>query len=184
MFEIQDRTFPDYQGYVKVSSDSDLGMVTLRGDLSSQAMKDAMGFDVPERRKIVHQKDKSIGWMAPDELLILCPKQNSTKIVSKLQSDLRIMHALIVDVSDSRSVFVLQGPKVREVIAKLAPVAVAPGQFGPGEFRRSRFGQLATTFWMTNREEVKIICLRSFSTYMYELLCMSASKGSELDIWS
>jgi len=73
---------------------------------------------------------------------------------------------------------------VREVVAKLAPVDMAPGHFGTGEMRRTRFGQIAAAFWMTADDEVKIICFRSVAQYMYQQLCVCAARGSELDLWT
>ena len=183
MSDIGDIGFPDYFGYVTVTTDSTIGMLVVRGDLSSKSFKDALEFDLPEICGIKHYKEVSIAWMSPDELLFLCPKKETIGLISTLQRTLKNHHSLVVDVSDARSVFTLQGGKVREVIAKLAPVDVAPSQFGPGQIRRTRFGQIAAAFWMVSEEEVKIICFRSFGHYMYQQLCISSSEGSELDLW-
>jgi sarcosine oxidase subunit gamma len=96
---------------------------------------------------------------------------------------LSTQHTLLSDVSDARAVFTLKGANVREVVAKLAPVDIAPSQFAPGEMRRTRFGQIATAFWMTGEDELKIICFRSVAEYMYKQLCICATQGSELDLW-
>ena len=183
MSEIEDRYFPDFSGYVAISSDISIGMLTVRGDLSSKAFKNAFEFDLPEIRTIRNVKDMSVAWMSPDELLFLCTRNRIKALFSSLQGALKNQHSLVADVSDARCVFTLNGSKVREVIAKLAPVAVAPSQFGPGQIRRTRFGQVAAAFWMNSEEEVKIICFRSFGPYMYKQLCVSADQGSELNLW-
>ena len=183
MSENEDKYFPDFLGYVALSSDVSIGMITVRGDLSSYTFKNAFEFELPEIRAIRNLKDMSVAWMSPDELLFLCPKEKKKALMSRLQCVLENQHSLVADVSDARCVFTLKGSKVREVIAKLAPVAVAPDQFGPGQIRRTRFGQVAAAFWMNSEDEVKIICFRSFGSYMYQQLCVSILQGSELDIW-
>ena len=184
MTDFEGRYFPNRHGYVALSSDLSMGMLTVRGDLSSKAFKNAFEFELPDTLTIRDVNGMRVAWMSPDELLFLCTREEIKVLMSKFRAALKNQHSCVADVSDARCVFTLHGSQVREVVAKLAPVAVAPGQFAPGQIRRTRFGQIAAAFWMQSEEEVKITCFRSFGSYMYKQLCVSIAQGSELDLWS
>ncbi len=184
MSEMQDKSFPDYNGYVNISCCKNLGMLTFRGNLLSPAIKKAFGVSNFEPRSLQIKYGLSLGWMAPDELLILCPWEQTTSTLLKLENSFRGEYTLLIDVSDSRLVFNVKGSKVRELIAKLAPIDLAPGAFGPGELRRTRLGQIPSAFWMENEEAFKVVCFRSVAKYMYDQLCFCSAKGSEVGIWN
>ena len=65
------------QGIVEVAEAGLVGMVTLRGDLSDKAFKDAVksvaGVAVPKQRKLSKGKTDKLLWMSPDELLLFVP---------------------------------------------------------------------------------------------------------------
>ena len=183
MSEAQTLRFPQFNGYVTVSCETNMGMIIMRGSLSAKGLGIALGEYLPKERRVVDGKGMQIAWMSPDELMVFCPKRNVADLLAALERSLSRQHALLSDVSDARAVFTLKGANVREVVAKLAPVDMAPSQFGCGEMRRTRFGQIAAAFWMTGEDELKIICFRSVAEYMYKQLCLCATHGSELDLW-
>ena len=69
---------------------------------------------------------------------------------------------------------------MRDVIAKLAPVDMHPGQFNGTMFRRTRFAQVPAAFWMPDAQTVRIVCFRSVARYMFDLLRIAAQPGSEV----
>ncbi|MEW9921412.1 sarcosine oxidase subunit gamma [Marimonas sp. MJW-29] len=172
-------------GYIAVREIGPIGMITLRGDLDDKALGKAAvaasGVTMPEKRMCGTQGEHGIAWMSPDELLIMCPYAEVHARLADLQEKLTKQHALAVNVSDARAVFEITGDKVREVVAKLAPVDMAPDHFTPGMFRRTRFAQVPTAFWMPDETTVRIVCFRSVAQYMFDLLCVAAQPGSEVD---
>jgi len=177
-----------FEGYVTVVQTNPLGMITLRGNFGSKpfdnALKKVIGIDLPRTRQITKRGTSTVAWMSPDELLVLCSLEDKATFMGSLQKELGKRHAMVVDVSDARITFDLTGGKVREVIAKLAPVDLSPGRFEPGEVRRTRFGQIAAAFWLVSQEEAKVICFRSFGDYMFKQLKAASRPGSELNIWT
>ena len=161
------------------------GMITLRGDFVdadlAAIVADTTDTELPEPRKIVLSGSVGLGWMSPDELLILCPHADADNLVSALSSALTGHHALAVNVSDARAVFTVQGPHAREVIAKLAPVDLAPVAFQPGELRRTRLAQVAAAFWMDSSDGFRIVCFRSVAQYVSDILTKSARAGGIVD---
>lgn len=171
-----------HKGYVTVSEAPLTGMVTLRGDVSSAAVKKAVkaatGCAIPEVRQLTASGDTHVGWMSPDELIVICSYEAANGVVDAFNAALAGEHGLAVNVSDARAKFQLSGPAVREVVAKLAPVDMTA--FGIGELRRTRFSQVAAAFWMTDETTVDIICFRSVGQYMFDLLKISVEPGFEV----
>ncbi|MBV2361406.1 sarcosine oxidase subunit gamma [Thalassococcus sp. CAU 1522] len=171
-----------FDGLVTVADGGPRGMITLRGDLASapvkKAVKAAVGLDVPGQRQALGDGDKAVLWMSPDELMILCPRADSADTVAALTKALGKAHSLVADVSDARAVFRLRGAAVREVLAKLAPVDMAPDRFAVGTVRRTRLAQVAGAFWLSDSETATVICFRSVSRYMFDLLSTAAQPDS------
>jgi sarcosine oxidase subunit gamma len=157
-------------------------MITLRGDLGDEAIRSVCatltGVAFPGIGKVAFHGERGLAWMSPDEVLIMVPYAEVAGTLSRLTEALAGQHHLAVDVSDARAVMELSGPQAREVIAKLAPVDMHPGGFGPGQFRRSRLGQIAAAFWMEDDQRVVVICFRSVADYAYGLLEQSLKDGA------
>lgn len=156
-----------------------LGMITLRGDLTAKslakAVKAATGQAVPGQRKAQTDGENGAFWMSPDELLLTMPRDAVTAALTKLEAGLKGQHSLAVDVSDARAVFQVEGAFAREVVAKIAPVDM--GNFGPGDFRRTRLAQVAGAFWMDEAGAITVVCFRSVGAYVFGLLEQSAKSG-------
>mgnify|MGYP001800134512 CR=1 FL=1 len=173
-----------YAGYVSVREIGLQGMVTLRGDHAQAKIKSAVkktaGVAVPDVWTVAMAGDTGVAWMSPDELMIMVPYAEAGETVAALDKALKGQHFLAVNVSDARAVFEITGAGVREGVAKLCPVDMAPGAFEPGHFRRTRMAQVAAAFWMTDAQTVRIICFRSVADYVFGLLKDAAEPGGEV----
>ncbi len=177
------------EGVVRVAECGLTGMITLRGDLGSaklnKAVKAVCGVDAPARGHVAQGGDTTVVWMSPDELLLMVPYAQADDLCAKLDQALAGDHALAVNVSDARAVFrVSGGAAVREVIAKLCPVDMAPGAFGPGQFRRTRLAQIPAAIWMPEEGAMQVVCFRSVAQYAFDLLKNAATPGSEVGLFS
>ncbi|MCU9838011.1 sarcosine oxidase subunit gamma [Ruegeria sp. WL0004] len=176
-----------YDGIVRVEDCGLQGMITLRGDLSSEpvaaAATGATGQDMPGQRRANVAGENGLCWMSPDELLVLVPHAEVGDKLAAMTKALGNAHSLAADVSDARAMFRVSGANAREVMAKLAPVDFAPGAFGPGDFRRSRLAQVAGAFWMEEDGSFCIICFRSVADYVFKLLKVAAQPGSAVGVF-
>ena len=174
----------DTGGIAQIAEIGPLGMITLRGSLGKRSVSKAIvaeaGVNMPAPRNINLEGDHGAAWMSPDELLILCPYTEVHDRIAALEEKLAGQHALVVNVSDARAVFRVTGPKVRDVIGKLAPVDLRPDAFNGTMFRRTRFAQVPAAFWMPDAETAQIVCFRSVAQYMFDLLKTAAQPGSEV----
>lgn len=168
-------------GDVTVSDAGLQGMITLRGDLGAKKLRavctDLTGVTFPEQGKAKAEDGKGLCWMSPDELLVLVPYAGVGDAVAQIDTALAGTHYLAENLSDARALITLSGPFAREVIAKLAPVDLHPDSFGPGDFRRTRLGQVAAAFWMDDAQVIHVICFRSVADYAFDLLAASAKAG-------
>ncbi|MCB1368410.1 MAG: sarcosine oxidase subunit gamma [Rhodobacteraceae bacterium] len=164
----------EFSGAVDIREDGLQGMVTLRGDLGDAkiagAVKAAVGLAMPKARQIKQGKNGGVAWMSPDEVLLLCDHAGADALVAKLDRALEGVHHLAVNVSDARAMFTLTGTGVREVIAKGAPADLSPAGLPIGEIRRSRIGQIAAAFWLSEAETMHVVCFRSVGAHMFRWL--------------
>ncbi len=171
-----------HKGFATVAEAGLRGMITVRGDLASAAMKKAVkaatGTAVPAQRRIEISGDRAAAWMSPDELLILVPYEAAQATVAALEQALAGSHHLVADVSDARAVFTIGGARAEEVLMKLCPVDVAT--LAPGEIRRTRAAQVAAAFWKSGEEEFTLVSFRSVAGYVMGLLETASRAGSEL----
>jgi sarcosine oxidase subunit gamma len=157
------------------------GMITLRGELSNAKLRKVcteltqVGF--PEAGQARNKGEAGLAWMSPDEILVMVPYAAIDDALAKIATAMEGQHHLVVNVSDARAVLAVEGPFARDVIAKLAPVDLHPDSFQPGDFRRSRLGQVAAAFWLQDTETFYVICFRSAAHYAFDLLAMSAKAG-------
>ena len=179
---LNQKTYAD--GIAEVREIGLQGMITLRGDMASAAVKSAAtgvaGVDMPAPSQVNCVDQRGICWMSPDELLVLCPYEAVADNLAKMRKSLDGAHALSVDVSDARAVFDLSGANAREVLAKLVPVDLSPEVFKEGMFRRSRMAQIPAAFWLHTPDTFRIITFRSQAQYAFDLLKVAAQPGSEV----
>ena len=157
------------------------GMIILRGDLSNGKVKAVCkavsGVDFPGQSQVNCEGDKGLCWMSPDEVLVLVPYAEVAQAMAQIDKALAGQHYLAENVSDARAVLYVEGTFAREVMAKLAPVDLHPDSFKPGDFRRTRLGQVAAAFWMRDEDTFVVICFRSVADYTFKLLAASAKAG-------
>lgn len=164
----------EFSGAVTIREDGLQGMVTLRGDPGDEklasAVKAAVGLAMPKQRQIKQGKNGGVAWVSPDELLLMCDHDRADQMVERLDKALEGIHHLAVNVSDARAMFTLTGAGVREVIAKGAPADLSPTGLPVGEIRRSRIGQVAAAFWLSDADTLHVVCFRSVGAYMFRWL--------------
>jgi len=171
-----------YEGFCTVADAGLVGMVTVRGDLSSKALAKAVtavtGAGMPGQGAVVQGDKGRAAWMSPDELLLIIDHGAAGAAVASLTKAMAKEHALAVNVSDARAVFHVTGDMARDVMAKLSPADLSAME--PGQLRRTRLAQVAGAFHLIDESTVEIVCFRSVAQYVFGLLCNAAKPGSEV----
>ncbi len=163
-----------------ISEVTGLGMIQIRADLtvSGAAIAAAAGVDLPRQARIVQQGGRALGWMSPDELLLVLPATEVAAMMASLEGALAGSHALVVDVSDMRAVFDVAGGRAGQVLAKLSPTDFAA--LPEDGLRRTRLGQVACGIWAV-AGGYRVIGFRSVADYIRGVLVSAAKPGSQLD---
>lgn len=174
-----------FSGAIDVVDAGPIGMITLRGDLSDAALKDACqsdGLVMPGKGKATGGLEAGLLWMSPDEVMLLCAHDAAPDRVAGLARALEGHHSLVAEVSDARAVFRLtgEGAAIREVLAKLSPADMRISALPVGRVRRTRLAQVPAAFWFTDDSEAVVICFRSVADYVFGLLSTAAQPGSEV----
>ena len=168
-------------GSVQIRDTGLQGMISVRGDLSdaklAAAVKAVAGTKLPDPLGLTEKGETAVLWMSPDELLILLPYADVQDALGKFGKAIKDSHHLALDVSDARAVLAVEGPFVREVLAKLAPVDLHPDVLPANTVVRSRLGQIAAGFWLRDDGSARVICFRSVAAYAFDLLAASAKAG-------
>lgn len=162
-----------------ISRVGDLGMITIRADLtrSGDAIAEASGLAIPEVTKIVTDGSRYLGWMSPDELLLILPAAELADAIPALEQALTGEPGLVADVSDARAVFDVTGPYAGDVLAKLCPAD--PNALPADGLRRTRAAQTAAAFWRIEGG-FRLIGFRSTADYLDRILRNAAIAGSQL----
>lgn len=172
-----------FDGFASVREIGPLGMITLRARPDTpglaEAVRAAVGLDMPAVRRIERAGEVAVGWMAPDEWLLILPYGQVATALDALRTTLGPAHHLALDVSDARAVFRIDGAKAAEVLMKLTPADLPA--LAPDELRRSRAAQVACAFW-ADEAGFTLVSFRSVAGYVMGLLTHSAEPGSELGL--
>jgi sarcosine oxidase subunit gamma len=161
-----------------------IGQITLRGDLSSKALKAAVraavGVEIPAPLRANHNGGEGAVWMSPDELLLLTSYDEAEIATALMTQTLAKTHHMAVNVSDARAVIALTGPGVAEVLAKGAPLDLSDAAFPVGTARRTHIGGIAVGCWRKAEDDWEIVCFRSFARHLFDWLVESSKVGSEV----
>jgi len=170
----------------EVATITSRGMVTLRGDLAdagfAAAVEAATGCTIPDTRASTGAGDNRVLWMSTDELMVFCPWSEAPGIVDAFMDKAGDAHVLALNVSDARAVFRVSGAKAWRVLAKGAPVDLAPGRFGVGEVRRTRIATVAAGILKTDEDAFEVFCFRSYAAYLWDWLTVGAGAESLSDL--
>ncbi len=177
-------------GSISISEICDRGMIDLRGDAGNKtfvaAVKKVLGLSLPTKPRQSVSKNKTTSlWLSPDQWLITCPRQDVGKITQKLQTSLKNIHSLAVDVSDARSIIRLEGDGAKVVLMKGAPVDLTLPDVTVGYVRRLSFAEIAALAHIISNkpETIDLYVFRSYTKYAWDWLCATSTKQSELQIF-
>lgn len=158
----------------------DLGMIQIRAEFATagDAIAQAAGLALPDPGCITGDGSRLLGWMSPDELLLVLPRAELAQALADLNAALSTEHALVVDVSDLRAVFRIQGDRALQVLMKLCPADLAA--MPENGLRRTRAAQVACGIWRENGGYV-LMGFRSVTDYLRGILTTAAAGGTQLD---
>ena len=147
-----------------------LAKVTLRGQVTGESVKKALGVSLPgEPNTVMTGNNLSALWLGPDEWLVVGPPGAEGAITNRLEE----AHpgAAVVDVTEGRTTVRLRGPMVLDVLAMGCPLDLHPRSFGPGRCAQSTLGRSAVILHQVDKSPVFDIHVeRSQADYLWTWL--------------
>ena len=153
------------------------GQAALRGDAGDpgfvDAVKQAIGQAPPtEPNTVAGPADLGEGprvlWLGPEEWLVV---DADGEALASLRAALDGRHAAVVDVSDSRAVIALSGPRTRDVLAKGCSLDLHPRGFAPGRCAQTLLAKAHVILHQTDEApSFEIYVHRSFADYLWSWL--------------
>lgn len=159
------------------------GQISIRCEHSAdfrEKLRGVIGLDVPAPLGSAQGDAGALLWMAQDELLFLCPYDEVAGIMAELSKVFEGWFIAITDVSDARAFIAIEGPHLRDVLAKLTPADMAADALTPGMIRRTRLAQVAAGIWLQSDSAAQVFCFRSVADYAFKLLTLAAEPGGEV----
>ena len=121
--------------------------------------------------------DTRILWLGPDEWLAVTPGADAAEQAAALEQALDGEHALVTDVSHSRVIIALAGPRAREVLQKGCSLDLDPVAFAPGACAQSALARAHMLLHQVDDTPTyHVYAHRSFADYVYAWLADAAAE--------
>ncbi len=148
---------------------ADLAQIALRGSSAQffDACQAVLGLRPPAAANTVASQDrKTILWLGPDEWLLVDERFQAAGIVAQLRPALEGIHSAMVDVSANRTVLVVSGPDVEEVLAKAATLDFHVQGFPVGTCAQTNIARTQGILHRTAAHEFRVFVRPSFARYL------------------
>lgn len=172
------------------------GFLNLRGNPEdgafSSAAKNVLGFELPtEPNTLVATAQPSLTgvvacWLGPDEWLLMTPPDVQTELMAELQQATARLHLAVTDVTGGYTIICLDGPLVRDLLAKGCTMDLHPRSFGPGQCAQTNVGKtgvlLIPEINGVDHQNFEVIVRRSFADYLFNWIEHEAAEyGLHID---
>jgi sarcosine oxidase subunit gamma len=161
---------------VTMSEVSHRTIVNIRGTASdpafSSAVQTATGLVLPRAANTVSNGGIwQILWLGPNEWWITGPDGEADSLVEALRVNFAGQHATACDVSESRAIIRLTGPKAREVLMRGVSLDLHPRAFRVGQCAQTGISRTnALIHLVDDAPTFEIYVLKSFSDYLWRWL--------------
>ena len=151
-------------------------IVNIRGTASdpafAAAVQTATGLALPAAANTVSNGSLwQILWLGPNEWWITGPDGEADSLVEALRSNFAGQHATACDVSESRAIIALKGPKAREVLMRGVSLDLHPREFRVGQCAQTGVSRAnALIHLVDDTPTFELYVLKSFSDYLWRWL--------------
>jgi sarcosine oxidase, subunit gamma len=147
------------------------------GDLAFAAsVRAASGVALPTQANTVTVGgDLKILWLGPDEWWVVGPEGRSVDLLAGLRQAFQGQHTAVTDVSESRTVITLTGPKARDLLARGVSLDLHPRVFAAGHCAQTSLSRANVLLHQTDdRPSYDIYVLKSFADYLWQWMGLVA----------
>jgi sarcosine oxidase subunit gamma len=130
----------------------------------------ALGVALPQTPRRVAAAGVTYLWSGPASWLAIA---DDPALAPRLAARLQNL-AAVTDQSDGRVTLSVSGPGAREILAKLVPVDLHPGEFPADATALTLAGHVAVLLWQDEAGDFQLACFRSFAESLYHSLAEAA----------
>ena len=144
------------------------GLMNLRNSQDvNKVMSRHFGTALPEgANSFSVSGDRRVLWLGPDESLLICADQDAAELHRTLITQLSHQHFQLTILSDALAVYELNGPYVREILAKGCALDLHVSAFQPGQCAQSNLDRVAVVLMCEAVNSFRLICRTSFADYV------------------
>ncbi len=158
---------------VFLSEGAPCSLVNIRGSAKDETFRKsvqfATGVALPRKANSVESVgERRIFWLGPNEWLVRAEDGASSAIVDALRTSFAAQHASAVDLSESRAIITIAGPKARDFLARGISIDLHPRAFKVGECAQTGMSRCNILLHLTSDQpSFDLYVLRSFSDYLW-----------------
>ena len=116
-------------------------------------------------------------WLGPDEFLVTAPRGLAPDLTGRLHRAVARRSAAIVDLSASRAILEIAGPRARTLLQKGCGIDLHPRVFGPGHCARTVFAKLPVIIdQLSSAPAYRLFVHRSAARWLAEWLIDAADE--------
>lgn len=151
-------------------------IINIRGTASDPAfvaaVKSATGVDLPMwANSVTTNGDRQILWLGPNEWWVTAKDGEADALLSALRNAFGSQHATACDVSESRAVIAVKGPKARDVLMRGISLDLHPKVFKAGQCAQTGLSRCNVLLHLADDSpRFEIYVLKSFSDYLWRWL--------------
>jgi sarcosine oxidase subunit gamma len=147
----------------------------MRADLEARASA-TLGVTLPWTPRVVEAAGKIVVWAGPEQWLVVEPRTNDNDPSAALASAFKGI-ASVVDVSDSRAMFRVTGPKASEVLSTSMGIDFHTSAFTPGDVAITHVSHLGVIVWrLADGQSYDFACPRTFSADFSDWLAHACAR--------
>jgi len=138
-------------------------------------VKDGLGLDLPEPGRSAQGERLLLLWAGLDRWYAVQEGAFGHALQQRLRAAAGDAAAL-ADQSHGQTVLRLEGPRVRDLLAKGAPVDLDPKVFAVGDVAATTINHTAVQLWRTGLDEYHLIVMRGFARDLWDFLTTMAGE--------
>jgi sarcosine oxidase subunit gamma len=140
---------------------------------AASAVGSALGVPAPSARNgVATAGDATMLWTGPGRWLVIEPE--SRDLASLLRDHCSGDVAAITDLSHARTTLRVEGPKVRDLLAKLGTLDFDPAAFPPDTCAQTQFGQIGVLLYCRAHDVFDVFVPRGFTVSAWETVLDAA----------
>ena len=143
---------------------------------AAKAIKSVTKLAMPKTLEAKSNKDFSLFWLSPDELLLITPEKTEADVESKLRKAMK-GHFAIVDVTGGQTLLELSGDRAETILKKSTVYDVHESNFPIGKVVTTKFAKSQVIVTRVAADGFQLIVRRSFSDYIWQWMVDAGSRS-------